>query len=168
MKRVLAIAAVLALLAAAPAAAESNVAPCDKAIVGPGPDNWRALSVDAGPVGILATGFRRMDQTRNGLVAKMPLLVAGHRQVTISVPDALRGRVFLYYGNLLDDQGRPSFSFAHTRGYEETRFEPCPDKPRTPWPGGLRVRGTAPVHLTVRVEGQETRQLRLGRPRVRP
>ena len=79
-------------------------------------------------------------------------MVEGHAPVTVSVPPRLRRRIFLYYGRILDRNGHPTTSFTHAAGYSETRFEPCPGRPRTPWPGSLRVKGTAPVRLTVRVQ----------------
>lgn len=156
----------LALALAAPATAGANVAPCDKAVLGHGPPNWRQLATTAGPAGVFKHPLSRMSRTDNGLVAKMPLLVEGHTPVTVSVPPRLRGRVFLYYGNVLDREGHPSTSFANTRGYGQTFFEPCEGRPRTPWPGGIRIKGTAPVHLTVQVEGGDSFQLFLGRPKV--
>ncbi len=155
---------VATLCLVAPATVAANVAPCEKAVLGHGPPNWRQLAITAGPVGVFKHPLSRMSRTGNGLVAKMPLLVEGHTPVTVSVPPKLRGRVFLLYGNVLDREGNPSTSFNNTRGYEETRFEPCGGRPRTPWPGAIRVKGTAPVHLTVAVEGGGTFQLRLGRP----
>lgn len=149
-----------------PAAAAANVAPCEKAMAGSGRADWRKGSVTAGPVGVVKHPLAHMSQTKRGLVAKMPLLVAGHRPVTVRVPPRLKARVFLYYGRIRDRHGHPTTSFFDARGYGETRFEPCRGKPRTVWPGGVRVRGRAPVHLTVLVEGSPPRQLRLGRPRV--
>jgi hypothetical protein len=109
-----------------------------------------------------------MSPTRNGFVTKMPLLVEGRapETVTVSVPSALRDRVFLYYGNVLGRDGKPSFTFAHARGYGETQFQPCDDKPRTIWPGGIRVKGDAPVHLLITpATGSKPILLDLGRPR---
>jgi hypothetical protein len=159
-----AIAATLAL--AAPA--ESNVAPCDKAIVGHGPADWRGASVVAGPVGVRRHPLDAMSPTRNGFVAKMPLLVEGRapETVTVSVPPALRSRVFLYYGRVLGRDGQPTTLFSEARGYGETEFQPCADKPRTIWPGGIRVEGDKPVHLMVGVEGEAPVPLRLGRPQA--
>lgn len=59
----------------------------------------------------------------------------------VSVPTGLRGRVFLYYGEMRDRHGEPSTSFAHTAGYKAVR---------------LRVRTEAGAVFT----------LRLGRPQV--
>jgi hypothetical protein len=161
--------AFLVTLSLAPAAlADSNVAPCDKAALGTGPPNWAQESLTAGPVGVFRHPLSRMFRTGNGqLTAKMPILVEGQKSVTVSVPPGLRGRVFLYYGRILDREGHPTTSFADANGYGETRFEPCAGRSRTPWPGGVRIKGTAPVHLTVWVEGRdEPFQLRLGRPKI--
>lgn len=157
---------IVAVALVMPATANANVAPCEKAIIGHGPPGWRQRAIVAGPAGVFKHPLAQMSQTGSGLVAKMPLLVEGHMPVTVSVPPRLRGRVFLYYGNILDRDGNPSFGFANTRGYEETRFEPCDNRPRTPWPGGIRIKGTAPVQLMIAVEGGGTFELRLGRPRV--
>jgi hypothetical protein len=163
------LAAIAAGLALAAAPADSNVAPCDKAIIGHGSAGWRSESVVAGPVGVRRHPLSAMSQTRNGLVTKMPLLVEGRapETVTVSVPPGLRQRVFLYYGRILDRNGQPTSSFANARGYGETKFELCGNKPRTIWPGGIRVKGEAPVRLTVTVEGAtKPLRLRLGRPKI--
>jgi hypothetical protein len=139
-------------------AGSSGVAPCDKAMIGQGSAGWRSESVVAGPVGVRRHPLRAMSQTRNGLVTKMPLLVEGRapETVTVSVAPALRQRVFLYYG--------ASSSFAGERGFSEIEFQLCASKPRTVWPGGIRVKGNGPVHLLVSAERQPAVSLRLGRP----
>jgi hypothetical protein len=158
---------VLALEPAAGASPESNVAVCSKAIIGSGPASWRRESIVAGPVGVSGEAMRTMSRTANGdLINKMPLLVEGQATVTVSVPPALRKRVFLYYGNIIGRDGKPTHSYAEARGYGETEFQPCADKPRTVWSGGVRVKGTAPVHLLVRTGEGAAIPLRLGRPRV--
>jgi hypothetical protein len=141
-------------------AGSSGVVPCDRAIIGHGSADWRNESVVAGPVGVRRHPLRAMSQTRNGLVTKMPLLVEGRapETVTVSVPPALRQRAFLYYGT--------SSSFADERGYGEIEFQLCGNKPRTIWPGGIRIKGDKPVHLLVSAEGQPVVPLRLGRPRA--
>jgi hypothetical protein len=159
----------LALGAGAGAGPESNVAPCDKAIIGHGSADWRGEAIVAGPVGVRRHPLSAMSRTRNGLVAKMPLLVEGRAPETVtgSVPRRLRDRVFLYYGRILDNEGNPTTSFAGARGYAETEFQLCGNKPRTIWPGGIRIRGTAPVELLVTIEGRpEPLVLRLGRPQA--
>jgi len=109
----------------------------------------------------------RMTRTKNGLVAKMPMLIRGRAPVTVSVPPPLRGRVFLYYGRVIGRDGKPTTSVNGARGYGETRFELCQGRKRTPFPGGIRVRGTEPVRLTIGVEGETTTHtLRLGKPKV--
>jgi hypothetical protein len=155
-----------ALTVGAAPAAESNVAPCDKAIIGHGSAGWRSESVVAGPVGVRRHPLSAMSQTRNGFVTKMPLLAEGRapETVAVSVPPGLRSRVFLYYGRILDRDGNPTTSFGNARGYSETEFQLCGDKPRTIWPGGIRVKGEKPVHLLVTTAGQPPVPLPLGRP----
>ncbi len=157
-----AIAATLAL--AAPA--EANVAPCDKAIIGHGSADWRSESVDAGPVGVRRQPLREMSLARGWYTTKMPILVEGREPetVTVSVPPRLRDRVFLIYGEVRDRDGNPSSSFRNTRGYGETEFQLCGNKPRTIWPGGIKVKGDEPVHLLVTAEEQAPVRLPLGRP----
>ncbi|HSK49318.1 MAG TPA: hypothetical protein VK889_02365 [Solirubrobacterales bacterium] len=153
------LAAVAAALALA-APTTSTVSPCEKAVIGHGSADWRSESVVAGPVGVRKRPLRMMSQTKNGLVTKMPILVEGREPeaVTVSVPRDLRGRVFLYFGG--------ASSFAGDRGYSEVEFQLCGNKPRTIWPGGIRVKGRAPVRLEVFVEGRnEPFVLRLGEPK---
>jgi hypothetical protein len=158
------IAAVLAL--AAPA--ESNVAPCEKAIIGHGSADWRSESVVAGPVGVRRQPLRDMSLARGWYTTKLPILVEGREPetVTVSVPPRLRHRVFLLYGEVRDRDGKPAFSFRNTRGYGETEFQLCGDKPRTIWPGGIKVKGDKPVYLLVTAEGEAPVRLPLGRPRA--
>jgi hypothetical protein len=154
-------------IAAAEPSEDFNVAKCDKAIVGHGSADWRHEAVVAGPVGVHSDPLGNMSKTGRGqYLAKMPLLVEGHTPVTVSVPPALRGRVFLYYGRILDREGNPTTSFRGARGYDETEFQPCEDRPRTIWPGGIRIKGTRAVHLTVTVAGRVAATLHLGRPRA--
>lgn len=149
-------------------ATESNLAPCSRVVAGHGSADWRSESVVAGPVGVPRRPLRQMSEVGNGdLVSKMPLLVEGHSPVTVSVPPRLRSRVHLYYGNVLDRHGHPTTSIAGAPGYSETEFRPCEDRPRTIWPGGIRIRGRAPVRLLVSSEtSAAVIPLRLGRPRV--
>ena len=147
-------------------AADANVAPCQKAIIGHGRAGWRRESIVAGPVGVAKRPLRQMWRAPSGnLYAKMGILVAGNRPVTVRVPEGLRSRVFLYYGQMTGRDGKPTTSFADTPGYSSTEFRPCADRPRTIWPGGVRIRGTASVHLMVEASGSEI-PLRLGRPGV--
>jgi hypothetical protein len=162
-------AALIAMALGGSSSSEANVAPCDKAIIGHGNAGWRGESVVAGPVGVRRQPLSAMSRTQNGMVAKMPLLVEGRapETVTISVPPRLRDRVFLYYGRVLGRDGKPTTLFTEARGYGETEFQLCGNKPRTIWPGGIRVKGTAPVRLLVTAAGQsEPLVLPLGRPRL--
>ena len=161
------LAAIVATLALV-APAEANVAPCEKAMIGHGPADWRSESVVAGPVGVRRHPLDAMSPTRNGFVTKMPLLIEGRapETVTVSVPPALRSRVFLYYGRLRGRDGQPTTTFSEARGYGETKFQLCDDKPRTIWPGGIRVKGSRPVRLVVGVEGEAPVPLLLGRPQA--
>jgi hypothetical protein len=146
----------------------ANVAPCEKAVIGHGTAGWRGESVVAGPVGMRRHPLSQMSRLGGGdLVTKAPILVEGREPetVTVAVPPDLRGRVFLYYGSMRDRDGQPTTSFVNTRGYDETEFQLCGDRPRTIWPGGLRVRGEGPVRLNVLAAGR-TYVLHLGRPRI--
>jgi hypothetical protein len=149
---------------------EANVAACSpsETTIGSGPANWRRGSMVAGPVAVARQPLRKMFEANGGqLYTKMGLLVAGHQYVVLSVPLALRERVFLYYGRILDGEGHRTTSLLDAPGYSETEFQPCRDKPRTIWPGGIRVTGSAPVNLLVTVEGRSTSvPLPLGRPVV--
>jgi hypothetical protein len=165
---VIAAVVVLALEPAAGAGTESNEADCSKAIIGSGKPTWLEESVFAGPVGVSKAPLAHMSRTKSGeFITKMPLLVEGKRAVTVSVPPDLRKRVYLYYGRIVGRDGKATTAFAAARGYGETEFQPCSGKPRTIWPGGLRIKGTAPVHLLVHQGGGTAPiPLPLGRPRV--
>ena len=136
-------------------------------IAGSGSPDWRRTSLDAGPLGVLEHPLSHMSRTRNGqYVAKMPALVEGQEPVTLSVPQRLRRRVFIYYGFHEGRDGRRSTALDGP-GFSEVVFHPCTDRPRTIWPGGIRVKGTKSVHLLVQPEGSRSPvPLVLGRPRA--
>jgi hypothetical protein len=103
----------------------------------------------------------------NVLVTKAPILIEGTDAVTLSVPPRLVHRVFLYYGFHKGRDGGRSMWFYDFPGSASIEFQPCTDKPRTVWPGGIRVKGRKPVHLNVTVTGRpDPIQLQLGRPSV--
>jgi hypothetical protein len=107
--------------------------------------------------------LRQMTALKNGdLVTKAGVLVEGSAPVLVKVPESLRERVFLYYGR---GPNHRSISFAESNGFNEVEFQPCEDRPRTIWPGGLRVKGKGTVHLMVETEGK-TAVLKLGRPQI--
>jgi hypothetical protein len=154
---------VLALEPASGASTDKNVASCGGVFAGHADADWRSESNVAGPVGVSRWPLRQMSAMANGdLVAKAPLLVEGQSAVTVKVPEALRERVFLYYGR--GPSGK-TISFADSPGFGSIEFRPCEDQPRTIWPGGIRVRGSGSVHLVVEAEGH-SRTLRLGRPQL--
>ena len=163
---VIAAVVVLALEPASGASTESNVADCAKAMRGSGAPAWSPEKTSAGPVSVSRAAMAKMYLGANGtFYGKVPLMVEGDRAMTVSVPPALRGRVFLYYGHIVGRDGKPTTSIFDARGYGETEFQPCPNRPRTIWPGGLRIKGSAPVHLLVHSSGAAPMPLRLGRPR---
>jgi hypothetical protein len=160
--------ATLAFAAHAPAAGTQE-ATCETGpvIAGSGSADWRRASLDAGPVGVLEHPLSHMSRTRSGeLVTKMPALVEGHAPVTLSVPPRLRQRVFIYYGFHEGPGGRRSTGLDGP-GFSEVVFQPCADRPRTIWPGGIRIRGTKTVRLLVLPEGGSRQlPLPLGRPKL--
>ncbi|HEX6229740.1 MAG TPA: hypothetical protein VFZ41_09810 [Solirubrobacterales bacterium] len=149
-------------------AAGTQVADCetDPTFHGSGRADWRRSSEVGGPLGVRTNPLRSATMTPSGqFVTKMPVLIEGHRAVTLNVPPRLRHRVFLYYGTYRDRRGRRTTGFRRARGFSVVEFRPCAGKPRTIWPGGIRVRGRRPVRLTVTVEGRpDPIPLRLGRP----
>src|ERR1700761_6661332 len=155
---------VLALEPASGASTDKNVAGCnDNVLIGHGKASWRSESNSAGPVGLPKWPLRQMSAMKNGdLVAKAGVLVEGTAPVLVKVPESLRERVFLYYGR---GPNHRSISFAESNGFNEVEFRPCEDRPRTIWPGGLRVKGKGSVHLVVEAEGKMS-VLKLGRPKM--
>jgi hypothetical protein len=153
--------------AATAAPVEMQVADCGRGPVTSGPSNWRSQAVVAGPLGVFRSPLSHMSETESGqLVTKMPVITEGSTSVTLSVPPRQRHRVFLYYGRLLDRSGNPTTLLGKARGFSEVVFEPCVNKPRTGWPGGIRVKGRKPVRLTVRVgDSPEPIPLPLGKPK---
>jgi hypothetical protein len=159
---VIAAVVVLALEPASGASTSKNVATCrDNVLVGSGKPGWRSESSAAGPVGMTKWPLREMSTTRAGdLVTKAGVLVEGDSPVVLKVPEEMRERVFLYYGR---GPSGGSISFAESPGFSEVEFHPCEDRPRTIWPGGLRIVGKGSVHLVVETEGEQI-PLKLGRP----
>lgn len=147
---------------------EANVAPCGPPSTAPAAGAWAGGSLGAGPLAVPRRPLARMAEAPSGqLTARMPVLLSGHRYVVLSVPLALRKRVFLYYGPVLDNQGQKTTSLLGAPGYSEIELQLCRDRPRTLWPGGVRVIGHGPVRLLVTVEGRSrSTPLPLGRPAV--
>jgi len=140
-------------------------------MIGSGRAAWWRESLAAGPLGIRRRPLHQMSVYSPArpdlLVTKAPILVEGHDLVTLAVPPRLDHRVFLYYGFHKGRAGERSTSFYDFPGSSEIAFQPCADRPRTVWPGGIRVRGRKPVKLTVTVEGQPAPiPMHLGAPRL--
>jgi hypothetical protein len=136
---------------------EASVAPCGppSTAAASAPVGWRRSSLTAGPVAVPRRPLASMREAQGRqLTTRMSVLVAGHRYVVLSVPLALRNRVFLYYGRVLDHEGAATTSLLGAPGYAEIEFQPCRDRDRTVWPGGIRVIGRRPVWLLVTVEGR--------------
>jgi hypothetical protein len=127
---------------------------------------WSGGSPAAGALRVPARPLAKMVQVKAGqFAAPLPVLVSGHDYVVLSVPLALRKRVFLYYGRVADGTGRPLSSLGVVASYVEVEFQPCRDRPRTVWPGAIRVVGRAPVRLLATIEGQpRSVPLALGSP----
>ena len=84
------------------------------------------------------------------LITKMPVIIEGESGATVSVPRDERDRVALLFGRI---PGREPFQVED--GYAEVRFEPCADRQRTGFVGGLVIRDRPPVVLQVRLQGTD-------------
>ena len=151
----------------APAAASNTAGPaitvrCNQAIIGAGPPDWRKIAVGvAGPFGLgskegLPRGLAHSTGGRVGEVFSVQLqaLVEGHRKVVLRVPDSERSRVGLIYGHTSGANSLPEAA-------RQVTFEPCADKPRTVWPGGLALLDRQPITLEVLSAGK-VRRLNVG------
>lgn len=103
-----------------------------------------------------SSGFRGAPKLGSGnFVAKMGAVVEGHAPVTLRVPEAARGRVGLIYGDASRGRGT-RLSVAPV----EVTFEPCPDRPRSGWVGGLLLDTVRePVTLEVSLTDSHTELL---------
>lgn len=130
----------------------SKVRDCDITFDGPGPADWRKRSLWTGPFGLAGPGpgpdFDEGAFEDGLLTVKTPTMVAGHRRVTISVPEAQRYRV-----GILGVHPRPAFA--------SVTYVPCDDKPRTVFAAGFLLRDRRPVILLVRVGDGPVRRLHL-------
>jgi hypothetical protein len=137
-------------------AREASVAACRRSSspTAVGADAWRGSSLAAGALRLPSGPLAKMVEVRGGqFAARMPVLVSGHDYIVLSVPLALRNRVFLYYGRVADG-ARPLSSLRSVAGYAEIEFQPCRDRSRTVWPGAIRVIGRVPVRLLATIEGR--------------
>jgi hypothetical protein len=152
-------------------AAEASVAVCGRSLspTSIGGAAWRGTSPTGGGLRLPGQPLANVvEVTRGQFAARMPVLISGHDYIVLSVPLALRKRVFLYYGRVADGAGRPLGSLRSEASYAEVEFQPCGDRPRTVWPGAIRVIGRAPVSLLATIEGQpRSIPLALGSPSPR-
>jgi pimeloyl-ACP methyl ester carboxylesterase len=129
---------------------------CDKAIIGPGKPDWRKFSAVVGPFGLSGSGrdFRGAQRIGSALVTKIMAVVEGHKPVILRVPAAEQGRIGLIYGSI-------HFVRAVGQAARQVTFEPCPNKPRTVWPGGLALTNRHRITLEV-TAGEKTTKLQIG------
>jgi hypothetical protein len=131
----------------------SKVRDCDITFDGPGSADWRKDSLSVGPFGLAGPGpgpdFDEGAFDDGLLTVKTPTMVAGHRPVTISVPEAQRYRV-----GILAVRPRPA--------YASVTYLPCDDKPRTVFPAGFLLRDRRPMTLLVQIDDGPVRRLRVG------
>jgi hypothetical protein len=131
----------------------SKVRDCGVTFDGPGPADWRRHSLWIGPFGLAGPGpgpdFDEGALAGGLVTVKTPTMVAGHRPVTISVPEAQRDRV-----GILGVHPRPA--------YASVTYVPCDDKPRTVFAAGFLLCDRRPVTLLVQVGDGPVRGLRVG------
>jgi pimeloyl-ACP methyl ester carboxylesterase len=125
-------------------------------LAGPGDPDWRKRSTVVGRFGLYGPGrdFDTASRMGSAYVTKIPAIVEGRRAVTLRVPRAEEGQVGLIYGPI---RSVAAVGDAATR----VTFEPCPDRVRTVWPGGLALADRDPVRLEVVSRGS-TKQVRIG------
>ncbi|HEY5333547.1 MAG TPA: hypothetical protein VIJ21_08375 [Solirubrobacterales bacterium] len=149
-------------------AAEASVAACGRSSsqATTGAEASTGSPPAAGALRLPGRPLANVVEVKTGqFAARMPVLVSGHDYIVLSVPLELRKRVFLYYGRVADRAGRPLGLLRSVASYAEVEFQPCRDRPRTIWPGAIRVIGRAPVRLLATIEGQpRSIPLALGSP----
>lgn len=130
----------------------SKVRDCDITFDGPGPPDWRKHSLWIGTFGLAGPSpgpdFDESSLAGGLLTVKTPTMVAGHRPVTLSVPEAERYRV-----GILGVHPRPA--------YASVTYVPCDDKPRTVFAAGFLLRDRGPVTLLVQISDGPVRALRM-------
>jgi hypothetical protein len=130
----------------------SKVRDCDITFIGSGPADWRKHSLWTGPFGLAGRGsvpdFDESAHEGGLLSLKTPTIVAGHRPVTITVPEAQRYRV-----GILGVHPHPA--------YASVTYVPCDDKPRTVFAAGFLLRDHRPVTLLVQVGDGPVHRLRM-------
>ncbi|MDQ2939658.1 MAG: alpha/beta fold hydrolase [Actinomycetota bacterium] len=138
-------------------AARKITADCDSIrLAGAGDPNWRKRSTVVGRFGLYGSGRNLSTASRMGtaFVTKIPAILEGRKAVTLRVPASEEGRIGLIYGGHL-------FVHAVDEGAAQVTFKPCPDKPRTTWPGGLALADRHPITLEVLIDGS-VKKVRIG------
>jgi hypothetical protein len=133
----------------------SKIRDCDIVFIGPGPADWRKDTDWTGSFGISRRSFSQGAFETNGSLyrIKTPMVVEGHRQVTISVPRDERHRL-----GILGVHPQPS--------YASVTYVPCPEKPRTVFAAGFELRDKQPFALRVEIGDGPARDLVVGGPGV--
>lgn len=139
-----------------------GVAGCNSAVAGNADRRWRERSTIVGHLGFYGPGrdFRAAYRHDKGgdLVTKMPVIIEGSSGATVWVPREERDRVGMLFGKI-----PASEPYAIDDGFVEVRFEPCTDRKRTGFVGGLVLRDRQPVALKVRMDGaRQTQTVTLG------
>jgi hypothetical protein len=133
-----------------------SVARCDSAVSGNADRRWRERSTVVGNVGFYGPGrdFRSAQRSDGGgdLITKMPVIIQGDAGATVWIPRDERDRVALLFGKIAASE-----PYEIRDGYVQVRFEPCTDRERTGFVGGLVLRDRRPVDLKVLLEGKEQR-----------
>jgi hypothetical protein len=126
----------------------SKTRDCDIVFIGPGPADWRKNTYWIGSFGISRRSFSQGAYETDGNLhrIKTPMIVEGHRPVTISVPRDQLDRV-----GILGVHPKPS--------YTSVTYVPCPDKPRTAFAAGFELRDKRPFTLRVRIGDGSARLL---------
>jgi hypothetical protein len=129
----------------------SKTRDCDVVFIGPGPADWRKDTDWVGSFGISRRSFSQGAYETDGSLyrIKTPMVVEGHRQVTISVPGAERDRL-----GILGVHSKPS--------YASITLVPCPEKPRTVFAAGFELRDKQPFTLRVEIGDAPARELVVG------
>lgn len=129
----------------------SKTRDCDIVFIGPGPADWRKDTYWIGPLGISRRSFSQGAYETDGSLyrIKTPMVVEGHRPVTISVPDDELHRV-----GILGVHPKPS--------YASVTYVPCPDKQRTVFAAGFELRDKRPFTLLVQIGDGPARELVVG------
>jgi hypothetical protein len=144
--------------------ASTSTVGCSAAVTSPVDPKWRSRSVVRGPLGLWGDSLDIREAERWGRSAfwtKVPVIVAGQRQVTLRVSSRDRPGVGLTYG---PRPSSPASSRNGARGLAAAprvvRFVPCPRRSVTAWPGGLALADRRPsIRFEVRAQGQGWRSL---------